>query len=215
MEREILMEMLKKIKMYSQMVKIRYFEEEATRQYMNGNLPGSIHSSLGQEAVAVGVCSVLREGDYITSTHRGHGHCIAKGAELKFMMAELFGKRTGYNNGKGGTMHIADFKLGILGANGIVGAGIPIATGAALATKLQNKDIVTVCFFGDGASNQGSFHEAINIGAVFSLPIVYVCENNLYAVSTCQKNAQLVADIANRAQGYGIPGKVADGNDVI
>ena len=174
-----------------------------------------MHLYLGQEAVAVGACAALNDDDFITSTHRGHGHIIAKGGDVKLMMAELYGKATGYNRGKGGSMHIADPRLGILGANGIVGAGLPIATGAGLSAKLRKSCQVAVCFFGDGASNQGTFHEAINIAAAFDLPVVYVCENNLYAVGTKQSNVRKVEDIADRAVGYAIPGLAVDGNDVI
>jgi len=178
-------------------------------------MPGFVHLYLGQEAVAVGACAGLNDDDYITSTHRGHGHIIAKGGDLKRMMAELYGKATGYNKGKGGSMHIADPGLGILGANGIVGAGLPIATGAGLSAKLRKSGQVAVCFFGDGASNQGTFHEAINIAAAFSLPVVYVCENNLYAVGTRQSKVRKIEDIADRSAGYGIPGLIVDGNDVM
>jgi pyruvate dehydrogenase E1 component alpha subunit len=178
-------------------------------------MPGFVHLYLGQEAVAVGACAALKEDDYITSTHRGHGHIIAKGGDVKRMMAELYGKATGYNKGKGGSMHIAAPSLGILGANGIVGAGLPIATGAGLSAKLRKSGQVALCFFGDGASNQGTFHEAINIGSAFSLPVVYVCENNLYAVGTRQSKVRKIEDIADRGASYGIPGLAVDGNDVI
>jgi pyruvate dehydrogenase E1 component alpha subunit len=178
-------------------------------------MPGFVHLYLGQEAVAVGACAALNDDDYITSTHRGHGHIIAKGGEMKYMMAELYGKVTGYNKGKGGSMHIAWPKLGILGANGIVSGGIPIATGAALSAKRRGSGQVAICFFGDGASNEGTFHESLNIAGAFDLPVVYVCENNLYAVSTRQSKVRKVEDIADRAVGYGMPGLVVDGNDVI
>ncbi len=201
--------------MYERMLKIRYFEDRVKDLFAAGEMPGFVHLYLGQEAVAVGACATLRDDDYITSTHRGHGHIIAKGGDLKRMMAELYGKATGYNKGKGGSMHIADPKLGILGANGIVGAGLPIATGAALSAKLRKSGQVAICFFGDGASNQGTFHEAINIAAAFDLPAVYVCENNLYAVGTRQSKVRRVEDIADRATGYAIPGLAVDGNDVI
>jgi len=203
----------KKLDMYIKMLKIRFFEEEAAKQIRSG-MPGFIHSYVGQEAVAVGACSAIREDDYITSTHRGHGHLIAKGAELSKMMAELWGKITGYNKGKGGSMHIADYELGILGANGIVGGGIPIATGAGLSIKIDGLDKVVLCFFGDGAANQGTFHEAINIASANKLPVVYICENNLYGVGTYQPSVRAIDDIADRASGYGIPGKIVDGNDV-
>jgi acetoin:2,6-dichlorophenolindophenol oxidoreductase subunit alpha len=201
--------------MYRRMLKVRYFEDRVKDLFAAGEMPGFVHLYLGQEAVAVGACAALRDDDYITSTHRGHGHIIAKGGDLKRMMAELYGKATGYNKGKGGSMHIADPSLGILGANGIVGAGLPIATGAALSAKLRKSGQVAVCFFGDGASNQGTFHEAINIAAAFDLPAVYVCENNLYAVGTRQSKVRKVEDIADRGIGYAIPGLAVDGNDVI
>lgn len=205
----------KKVDMYKKMLEIRYFEERVIRLFAEGQLPGFIHTYVGQEAVAVGVCAALREDDYITSTHRGHGHLIAKGGRLDRMMAELFAKSTGYNKGKAGSMHIAAVELGVLGANGIVGGGIPIATGAGLSAKLRKTDQVTACFFGDGASNQGTFHEAINIAAAFELPVIYVCENNLYGVGTRQSKVRKVENIADRAIGYAIPGKIVDGNDVL
>ena len=201
--------------MYERMLKIRYFEDRVKDLFAAGEMPGFVHLYLGQEAVAVGACATLRDDDYITSTHRGHGHIIAKGGDLKRTMAELYGKATGYNKGKGGSMHIADPRLGILGANGIVGAGLPIATGAALSAKLRKSGQVAICFFGDGASNQGTFHEAVNIAAAFDLPAVYVCENNLYAVGTRQSKVRKVEDIADRGTGYAIPGLAVDGNDVI
>jgi len=203
------------ILMFERMLKIRHFETRVKDLFTAGEMPGFVHLYLGQEAVAVGACATLDEGDYITSTHRGHGHIIAKGGDMKRMMAELYGKATGYNKGKGGSMHIADPGLGILGANGIVGGGIPIATGAALSAKLRKSGQVVICFFGDGAANQGAFHEAINIAAAFDLPAVYVCENNLYGVGTRQTKVRKIEDIADRAVAYGIPGVVVDGNDVI
>ena len=201
--------------MMDRMLKIRHFEDRVKDLFAAGELPGFVHLYLGEEAVASGVCAALKEDDYITSTHRGHGHIIAKGGEMKYMMAELYGKATGYNKGKGGSMHIAYPKLGILGANGIVGAGLPIATGAGMSAKLRKTDQVTACFFGDGASNEGTFHESLNIGGAFNLPVIYVCENNLYAVGTRQSQVRKVEDIADRAMGYGMPGVVVDGNDVI
>jgi pyruvate dehydrogenase E1 component alpha subunit len=201
--------------MYERMLKIRHFEDRVKDLFAAGEIPGNVHLYLGQEAVAVGACAPLNDDDYITSTHRGHGHIIAKGGDLSLMMAELYGKATGYNKGKGGSMHIADPRLGILGANGIVGAGLPIATGAGLSAKLRKSGQVAVCFFGDGASNQGTFHESINIAAAFDLPVVYVCENNLYAVGTRQRDVRKVEDIADRGVGYAIPGLAVDGNDVI
>ena len=201
--------------MYERMLMIRFFEDRVRELFASGEMPGFVHLYLGQEAVAVGACTALNDDDFITSTHRGHGHIIAKGGEMKFMMAELYGKATGYNKGKGGSMHIAWPKLGILGANGIVSGGIPIATGAAMSAKLRKSGQVVVCFFGDGASNEGTFHESLNIAGAFDLPVVYVCENNLYAVSTRQSKVRKVEDIADRAVGYGMPGLVVDGNDVI
>jgi len=201
--------------LYASMYKIRYFEQEAVKLFHNKELPGWLHSYIGEEAVAVGVCASLNRDDYITSTHRGHGHCIAKGADLKRMMAELYGKETGYCKGKGGSMHIADFSIGILGANGIVGGGIPIATGTALASQYLEDGRVTVCFFGDGASNQGGFHESLNLASLWKLPVVYVCENNLYAETTPQADHQPIRDIADRAKSYNMPGVIVDGNDVL
>jgi pyruvate dehydrogenase E1 component alpha subunit len=201
--------------MYEKMIKIRYFEEHVRELFAAGELPGFVHLYLGQEAIAAGVCATLRDNDYITSTHRGHGHIIAKGGDLNKIMAELYGKSTGYNKGKGGSMHIAWPLLGILGANGIVGAGLPIAIGAAFSSKYRKSEQVTVCFFGDGASNEGMFHESLNIAAAFDLPVVFVCENNLYAVGTRQSEVRKVEDIAARAGAYGMPGVVVDGNDVI
>jgi pyruvate dehydrogenase E1 component alpha subunit len=200
--------------MYKRMVKIRCFEDRVKDLFAAGELPGFVHLYLGQEAVASGVCANLNDDDYITSTHRGHGHIIAKGGDLSKMMAELYGKATGYNKGKGGSMHIAWPELGILGANGILAAGLPIATGAALSAKYRKSGQVAVGFFGDGASNEGAFHESLNIASAFDLPVVYVCENNLYAVSTRQSDVRKIEDIADRATGYGMPGVVVDGNDV-
>lgn len=199
--------------MYYSMLKIRFFEELAVELFMSQQFPGFLHSYLGQEACAAGVCAALRDDDYITSTHRGHGHVIAKGLQLDRMMAELFAKTTGYCKGKGGSMHIADFSKGILGANGIVGGGIPIATGAAVTIMMKKTDQVAVTFFGDGASNQGAFYEAANLAAVWNLPIIYVCENNLYAVSTAQSRHQKITDISERAAAFGFPGVTAYGND--
>lgn len=201
--------------MHLTMVRIRRFEERAIELFMAGELPGFLHSCLGQEAVPAGACAALRADDYITSTHRGHGHVIAKGLSLDRMMAELYGKSAGYCKGKGGSMHIADFARGVLGANGIVGGGIPIATGAALSIQMRRSRQVVVAFFGDGAVSQGSFHEAANLAAVWNLPIVYVCENNLYAVSTPQSRQTKLKDLAQRAAAYGFPGMVVDGNDPV
>jgi pyruvate dehydrogenase E1 component alpha subunit len=203
------------VEMYKRMLEIRFFEEKVFDLYAQNLVPGTIHLYLGEEAVAVGVCSVLRKDDYITSTHRGHGHCIAKGAELKQTMAEILGKKTGYCKGKGGSMHIADFKIGMLGATAVVGAGLPIAVGAGLSAKLRKTDQVVACFFGEGASNQGTFHESINMASIWKLPVIFVCENNLYAMGTRQSRVMAIENVADRAVAYGIPGVVVDGNDVL
>jgi len=208
-------EQQKLLRMFTQMLRIRYFEEAIYYVYTRGWMPGLAHLYIGQEAVAVGVCENLEDRDYILSTHRGHGHLIAKGGDLKLMMAEVMGKATGYCKGKGGSMHIAAPELGILGANGIVAGGIPIATGTGLSAKVKRDGRVTVCFFGEGASNQGAFHEGINMASVWKLPIVYVCENNLYGISVSQRRSQNIKDVAVRAAAYGIPGEVVDGNDVL
>ncbi len=201
--------------LYHSMVRIRMFEERVRDLALKNEIPGFVHVSIGEEASATGVCAALRPTDRITSTHRGHGHLIAKGGRLDRMMAELFGKRTGYCKGKGGSMHIVDYSLGILGANGIVGAGLPIATGSALAAVVAGKDDVSVCFFGDGASNEGTFHESLNLAAVWKLPVVFVCENNGFGEFTPASTVTSVRDIAQRAQGYGIPGLIVNGNDVV
>lgn len=201
--------------MYEKMLEIRYFEEKVFELYGQNLVPGTIHLYAGEEAVAVGVCSSLRKDDYVTSTHRGHGHCIAKGAELKRTMAEILGKKTGYCKGKGGSMHIADFNVGMLGATAVVGAGLPIAVGAGLSAKLRKTDQVVACFFGEGASNQGTFHESINMASAWSLPVIFVCENNLYAMGTRQSRIMNVENVADRAVAYGIPGVTVDGNDVL
>ena len=203
------------IAMYTNMTKIRMFEERVAEIFAEGKIPGFVHLYIGEEAVATGVCASLRDTDYITSTHRGHGHLISKGGDLKLMMAELLGKKTGYCKGKGGSMHIADVELGILGANGIVGGGPPLATGAALAAHYQGRDDVAVCFFGDGAANQGTTHEAMNLASCWKLPVIFVNENNLYGISSCTLNSMCVADIADRASAYDMPGVVVDGNDVM
>ena len=205
----------KQLEMLRTMQTIRRFEERASEDFQAGLIYGVVHCYIGQEAVAVGVCANLNDDDQIISTHRGHGHCIAKGADLKRMMAELYGKRTGYCKGKGGSMHIADFSIGMLGANGIVAGGIPIVTGAGLAAQLEGKGRVAVSFFGDGAANAGPFHESINIAALWKLPMLYVCENNLYGVNTPADQAVSVKDVTERAAAYGIPGVVVDGNDVL
>jgi len=203
------------LKMYEQMLTIRSFEEKAIELFEHNLIRGNIHPCIGQEAVSVGVCSNLRQGDYMVNTHRGHGNCIAKGADLKLMMAELLGKSTGYCKGKGGSMHIADFEGGNLGANGIVGGGIPIAVGAGISIQNRATDQVVACFFGDGATNQGTFHESLNMAAIWRLPVIFVCENNLYALSTPIREAVSVSRISDRAIAYGIPGMSIDGNDVI
>ena len=205
----------KQLEMLRSMQTIRRFEERASDDYRAGAIYGVVHCYIGEEAVAVGVCAALNLDDQIISTHRGHGHCIAKGADLKRMMAELYGRRTGYCKGKGGSMHIADFSIGMLGANGIVAGGIPIVTGAGLAAQLEGKGRVAVSFFGDGASAAGPFHESINIAATWKLPMLYVCENNLYAATTAVADTLALGDVAARAAGYGIPGVIVDGNDVL
>jgi len=210
-----MVENAKLLEMYRQMLAIRFFEEKVFELYGQNLVPGTIHLYTGEEAVAVGVCANLRKDDYITSTHRGHGHCIAKGARLDKTMAEILGRKTGYCKGKGGSMHIADFSIGMLGATAVVGAGIPIAAGAGLSIKLRGTDQVVACFFGEGASNQGTFHEGINLAAVWSLPVVFVCENNLYAMGTRQSRVMAIENVADRAVAYGIPGVVVDGNDVL
>jgi len=192
---------------------IRKFEEGAEQTYMRGLVHGTMHLSIGQEASAVGVCAVLRPDDYITSTHRGHGHCIGKGADPKLMFAEFFGKDAGYCRGRGGSMHIADVASGNLGANGIVGGGLPIAVGAALALRQRKQDQVVVCFFGDGANNEGAFHESLNMAAIWDLPVVFVCENNHYGMSMSTERSTAVSRIAQRALAYDIPGVTVDGND--
>ncbi len=201
--------------MYKKMLTIRLFEEKVYELYGQNLVPGTIHLYAGEEAVAVGVCSSLEETDYITSTHRGHGHCIAKGADLKRTMAEILGKKTGYCKGKGGSMHIADFSVGMLGATAVVGAGISIALGAGLSIKLRETSQVVACFFGEGASNQGTFHESINMVSTWKLPVIFVCENNLYAMGTRQSLAMNIENVADRAAAYGIPGIIVDGNDVL
>jgi acetoin:2,6-dichlorophenolindophenol oxidoreductase subunit alpha len=193
---------------------VRRFEEMAEESYVRGLTHGTMHLSVGQEATAIGITMDLTDADYITSTHRGHGHCIGKGAEVKFMFAEFFGKEEGYCRGRGGSMHIADPATGNLGANGIVGGGLPLATGAALAIKQRKGQDVAVCFFGDGASNEGAFHESLNMAAVWKLPVIYVCENNQYGMSVSTERSMSVKDVATRATAYNMPGVVVDGNSV-
>lgn len=205
----------KLIQMYRTMKRIREFETKAAELFAEGRIPGFVHLYIGEEAVATGVCANLKDSDYITSTHRGHGHIIAKGGDLKYMFAELFGRETGYCKGKGGSMHIADADRGILGANGIVGAGHNIAVGAGLSAKYRDTDQVCVCFFGDGSTNQGTFHEALNMASIWKLPVIFVCENNLYGISMHQSRHQAIQDVADRAVAYNMPGVVVDGNDVL
>ena len=201
--------------MYETMVKIRLHENKAAELFAQGKIKGFVHLYVGEEAVATGVMAALKPGDVITGTHRSHGHYIAKGGDLKASFAELFGKRTGSNKGKGGSMHIADPSIGMLGANGMVGGGIPHAVGAALAFKLLGKDNVAVAFFGEGGSNQQNFHEAINLAAIWKLPVVFVCENNLYQISLHYSKQQLITSVAERGKAYGIPGVSVDGQDVL
>ena len=200
--------------MYEKMVVIRRFEEQAKREADAGKLRG-MHSSIGQEAVPTGMCAHLRDDDYVLGTHRSHHHCIAKGVDLSEMMAELLGKSTGTNKGKGGTMHIADINKGMLGANGVVGSNIPVATGVALSAKVRGTDQVSVVFFGDGASSQGSLHESMNLAGIWKLPVIYVCENNRYAESTPFEFVVAGQSVANRASGYDMPGVTVDGQSVL
>jgi TPP-dependent pyruvate/acetoin dehydrogenase alpha subunit len=201
--------------MLRSMILIREFDELAIQLRVAGKIYGAVHPYVGQEAIAVGVCANLTPSDRVTSTHRGHGHCIAKGADIRRMMAELFGRVDGYCKGKGGSMHIADFTVGMLGANGIVGGGLPIACGAALAAQFDGRGDVTVCFFGDGAAAEGEFHEALNIAGLWKLPIVFVCENNQYAANNAVAVQHPQVDIAAHAEVYAMPGVVVDGNDVL
>jgi acetoin:2,6-dichlorophenolindophenol oxidoreductase subunit alpha len=200
--------------MYRQMVTAREFEEKLYYLFLSRPMPGTMHQATGQEAVAVGVISALRPDDYVTSTHRGHEHCVAKGVPLNGMMAEMFAKRGGTNHGMGGSMHLCDFSKGMLGAFGIVGAGIPIATGAALSALVRKSDQVAVAFFGDGAMNEGVFHEAANMASLWKLPVILVCENNHYALSMTVDKSSAVKDLYRRAEAYAIPGVQVDGNDV-
>lgn len=202
------------MKLYQTMVRIRKFEEKLFFLFSTRPMPGSMHQYDGQEAVAAAVCAQLGREDYVTSTHRGHGHCIAKGADLKAVMAEMFAKKTGCCKGMGGSMHIAEFSAGMLGANGIVAAGIPIATGAGWSCQYRRNGRVSVVFFGDGAANEGAFHEGLNLAAVWRLPVIFVCENNLYGFSTHYRRTMLLDNIADRAGAYGLPGAVVNGMDV-
>lgn len=208
-DRDVLLEMLRR------MLAIRGFERQAEEFVDRGEMMGGFHSSIGQEAAAVGGCMALRPDDYMTGTHRSHGHPIAKGADLKGLAAELLGKATGVCRGKGGSMHLADFSVGSLGESSIVGSSLPIAAGAGLAIKLRKEDRVCIAFFGDGAANTGAFHEALNLAAIDDLPVVFLCENNSYAITTPFRKVTSVPQIADRAPGYGIPGEVVDGQDVL
>jgi pyruvate dehydrogenase E1 component alpha subunit len=203
------------VEMYRRMVRIRYFEEQVVELVARGEMPGAAHTSIGEEGTVVGACMALRIDDYMVGTHRSHGHPIGKGADLKRLVAELLGKRTGVNRGKGGSMHLADFSVGSVGETSIVGSGLPVAAGAALGAQVLGQDRVALCFFGDGASNEGAFHEALNLAAVWDLPAVFVCENNGYAVSMPATRSVSVNDIADRARAYDIPGVSVDGQDPI
>jgi len=203
------------LQMYRNMLRIRHFEERLAEESAQGNIPGLLHLYVGEEAVAVGACTPLKKEDYITSTHRGHGHCIAKGGNLGRMMAELFAKETGYCKGRGGSMHIAAPDIGIVGCSAIAGAGIPIAAGVGLSIKMRGTDQVCVSFFGDGASNTGAFHEGMNLAAVWKLPVIYVLENNMYAISVASSKSTKLKNISDRAAAYGMASIVADGMDVL
>ena len=202
------------VEMYRRMHRIRLFEHKALEHCTERLNRGPLHLYVGEEGTAVGACLALSKGDFITCTHRGHGHCIAMGGDVKMMMAEIIGRATGYCKGKGGSMHIADLDLGIMGANGIVGGGIPIAVGAGIAMDNKNKKNVILCFFGDGASNTAAFHESLNMASIWKLPVIFLCENNLYGISGCAKDTLNICDVAERSKSYGIPGVIVDGNDV-
>jgi TPP-dependent pyruvate/acetoin dehydrogenase alpha subunit len=208
-DKGVLMEMLNK------MLRIRYFEEQAIDMVQKGELVGAVHCYIGEEAVAVGACAALRNDDYITGNHRSHGHPIAKGADVERAMAELLGKATGYCKGKGGSMHLADFSVGILGESGILASALPVAVGAAMGSKMQGTDRVVVAFFGDGASSEGACHEAMNLASVWKLPVIFLCENNQYAVTTNFKDTVSVKNISDRASAYDMPGVLVDGQDVV
>lgn len=201
--------------MYERMLKSRLFEKEVNLLFLGGEIPGTLHLYTGQEAVAVGVCAALQPDDYITSTHRPHGHAIAKGIPIRTLMAELFARTTGCCRAKGGSMHLGDIKFGMVPATAIVGAGIPIAAGIGLAFKRLGNNCVVACFFGDGASNEGAFHEGLNMAAIWNLPVIFVCENNFYGASTHVSRVMKINHIADRASAYGIPGFVTDGMDVL
>ena len=202
------------VELHARMALIRAFETRVSELYRDSEIPGFVHTSLGQEAVAVGVCAALAPDDYVATTHRGHGHCLAKGADVGVMMAELFAKETGLCRGKGGSMHVADPERGVLGANAIVGASIPLAVGAGLSSKLLGRQRVAVAFFGEGAVNQGAFHEAVNLAAIWELPVLFVCENNVYSEFSDSRRMSRVASVATRASAYGIDAARIDGNDV-
>ncbi len=203
------------VDMLRTMLLIRAFEEKADELFALGKVHGTMHLSMGQEAVAAGVCAALRPDDYILSTHRGHGHCLAKGADVRRMMAEFLGKESGYCRGRGGSMHIADVESGNLGANGIVAGGLPIATGVGLSIQMRRTGQVCVAFFGDGAANEGAFHESLNLASIWRLPVVFVCENNQYAMSMPVRASMNVERISQRAGAYGMPGETVDGMDVL
>jgi TPP-dependent pyruvate/acetoin dehydrogenase alpha subunit len=201
--------------LYRVMLRIRLFEERVRELYAAGRIPGFVHLSVGQEAVAAGVCAALRHDDYLLSTHRGHGHFIAKGGSLRGLMAELYGKATGVCRGKGGSMHIADVSVGYLGANGVLASGCVVAPGVGISIRHRGSDQVVVTFFGDGAANRGPFHEGVNLAALWTLPVIFVCENNRWASSTAHTVSTAGGSIAGRAAGYGIPGEAVDGNDAV
>jgi acetoin:2,6-dichlorophenolindophenol oxidoreductase subunit alpha len=201
--------------MYRRMLCIRWFEEAALELSAAGELAGALHVAAGQEGEIVGACMALTKEDYMVGNHRSHGHPIGKGADMKGLMAELLGRRTGVNKGKGGSMHLADFSVGSLGETSIVGSGLPVAAGAGLGAKMLKNGRVSLCFFGDGASNEGTFHESLNLAAIWKLPVIFLCENNGYAITTAATYSVAVKDIARRADGYGIPGEVVDGQDVL
>jgi len=203
------------LSMYASMLRVRLFEERARELFQHGRIPGFLHTSVGQEAVAVGVAAALRPDDYVLSTHRGHGHLVAKGGSLRGLMAELYGKANGICHGKGGTMHIADVSVGYLGANGVLASGCVIAPGVGMSIKQRKSGQVVVTFFGDGAANRGPFHEGVNLAALWTLPVVFVCENNRWASSTAHALSTAGGSIAARGAGYGIPGERVDGNDVL
>jgi pyruvate dehydrogenase E1 component alpha subunit len=204
-----------KMRLYKDMYKVRVLESTLEKHFMEGKIPGFIHICTGQEAVAVGVCSLLRKDDYILSTHRGHGHCVAKGMNLRKLMAEIFGKSHGCCGGKGGSMHLVDFERGVLGTNGIVGGGIPMSVGVGYSIKMRKEDRVVVCFFGEGASNEGAFHEALNMASLWKLPIIFACENNLYAELTPQSVHMRIENVSKRSEAYDMRGFSVDGNDVL